>query len=57
MKPTADVMCGSHLKSSDDLVGFPTFPSGTKSLLMKHLSKKLWEKYADKKDKFDFSFK
>ena len=37
-----DVLCGSHLKSPEDLTGFPTFPAGTKSLLMKHLSKDLW---------------
>lgn len=52
-----DVMCGSHLKSPNDLTGFPVFPSGTKSLLMKHLSKELWAKYADDKDKYDFTFK
>jgi hypothetical protein len=50
-------MCGSHLKTPEDLTGFPTFPNGTKSLLMKHLSRPLWEKYADLKDKFGFSFK
>lgn len=50
-------MCGSHLKTPEDLNGFPIFPKGTKSLLMKHLSKDLWNKYSDVKDKFGFSFK
>lgn len=45
--PQPDVMCGSHLKTSEDLTGFPTFPNGTKSLLKKHLSKELWAKYSD----------
>lgn len=36
------VKVGSHLKSSDDLDGFPEFPAGTKSLLSKHLSKDVW---------------
>ena len=48
-KPKAqpDVMCGSHLKTPEDLTGFPTFPNGTKSLLLKHLSRDIWAKYAD----------
>jgi hypothetical protein len=28
-----DVKVGSHLKSFEDLTGFPVFPEGTKSLL------------------------
>ena len=31
--PGADVMAGPHLRSVDDLTGFPTFPEGTTSLL------------------------
>jgi len=50
-------MCGSHLKTPQDLNGFPVFPAGTKSLLMKHLSRQHWEKYAEAKDKYGFSFK
>ena len=45
------------MKTYEDLTGFPTFPAGTKSLLSKHLSKDIWVKYADVKDKFGFSFK
>jgi hypothetical protein len=50
-------MCGSHLKKPEDLAGFPTFPPGTKSSLMKNLSRELWAKYGDLKDKYGFSFK
>jgi hypothetical protein len=50
-------MCGSHLKSPEDLTGFPTFPAGTKSSLMRNLTKDNWQKYADVKDKYGFSFK
>lgn len=53
----ADVMCGSHLKTHEDLTGFPTFPSGTKSSLFRNLSRDIWNKYADAVDKYGFSFK
>jgi hypothetical protein len=36
---------GSHLKSAEELIGMPIFPAGTKSLLAKHLTKDIWEKY------------
>ena len=49
--------CGSHLKTPEDLVHFPHFPPGTKSLLSKHLTPEIWEKYKDKKDKFGQTFK
>lgn len=49
--------CGSHLKTYEDLVGFPKFPPGTKSLLSKCLTPEIWEKYKDKKDKFGLTFK
>ena len=52
-----DVDCGSHLKKPEDLTGYPVFPSGTKSLLCKHLSKDVWNKYKDAKDKFGYTFK
>ena len=45
------------MKKPEDLVGFPKFPAGTKSLLMKHLTPEIWKKYADAKDKHGFSFK
>lgn len=50
-------MCGSHLKTPEDLTGFPTFPQGTKSLLMKHLSRDLWSRLSGQKDNYGFSFK
>lgn len=31
--PGGDVTAGPHLRSVDDLTGFPTFPEGTTSLL------------------------
>lgn len=49
--------CGSHLKKPEDLVGFPQFPPGTKSLVSKHLTPEIWDKYKDKKDKFGLPFK
>jgi hypothetical protein len=50
-------MCGKDLKTADDVVNFPVFPEGTKSLLMKHISPKIWDQLKDKKDKFGFSFR
>ncbi len=52
-----DVLCGSHLKTAEDLTGFPTFPAGTKSSLMRNLTRDIWAKYSNVKDKFGFSFK
>lgn len=43
--------------SPDDLTGFPIFPPGTKSLLSKYLTKEIWLKLCDKRDKYGFSFK
>lgn len=39
------------------MTGFPVFPAGTKSLLSKHLSRDLWNKFADEKDQYGVSFK
>lgn len=52
----ADVKCGSHLKSSDELTGMPIFPAGTKSLLSKHLTRDVFNKYMGKKDPHNFPF-
>lgn len=49
--------CGTHLKSSTDLTGFPVFPPGTKSLLSKHLTRDVWNKYKDAADEFNYTFK
>ena len=48
---------GNHLKSPEDLVSWPQFPEGTQSLLSKHLTKDIWDKYHDKKDSAGVSFK
>lgn len=50
-------MMGSHLNTPDDITGYPYFPSGTTSLLSKCLTRDVWEKLKDKKDKYGFSFK
>jgi ATP:guanido phosphotransferase, N-terminal domain len=50
-------MVGSHLKSSEDVVNFPYFPSGTKSLLCQNLTRDIWEQCKDRKDKYGFTFK
>jgi len=49
--------CGPWLKSEADLVDFPLFPEGTKSLLSKHLTKEIWDEYKDQVDDFGVSFK
>ena len=48
---------GSHLETPEAMTGFPYFPSGTKSLLSKTLTKDVWEKCKDRKDKHGFTFK
>jgi len=50
-------MMGAHLKDPEDIKGYPYFPSGTKSALCRNLTKDVWDKLHDKKDKFGFSFK
>ena len=34
---------GSHLKSATELTSFPTFPTGCKSLLSKHMDQGIWD--------------
>merc|ERR1711990_847167 len=48
---------GSHLKNPEDIKGMPYFPTGTSSLLHKCLTKDIWEKCKDRKDKYGFTFK
>ena len=50
-------MVGSHLNSPDDIRGLPYFPTGTKSLLSKCLTKDIWEQCKDRRDKFGFTFR
>jgi hypothetical protein len=40
-----ETQCGPQLKKPEDIIGYPKFPAGTKSLLMKHLTPELWAKY------------
>ena len=53
----ADVKCGSHLKSIDELTGYPLFPEGTKSLVSRFNTREVWKKYHDKKDAYGVSYK
>ena len=59
--PTAEeqgrTIVGSHLNSPDDLVSWPQFPADCKSLLSKHLTKDIWDKFHDKSDAAGVSFK
>ena len=50
------MMMGSDLKCADEIKSFPYFPSGTKSLLSKVLTREVWDACKDKKDKFGFTF-
>jgi arginine kinase len=53
--PTTDM--GSHLTKPEDIVEFPKFPEGTKSLLRKNLTPAIWNQLKDKADKHGFTFK
>jgi len=48
---------GSNHRTPEDISGFPYFPSGTKSLLNKCLTRDEWEKCKDRKDKYGFTFR
>lgn len=48
--PEVDLKVGSHLKTAEDLIGFPIFPEGTKSLLHKYLTKDIWKNLKNVKD-------
>jgi len=50
-------MMGEHLQYPDDIKSMPFFPAGTNSLLHKCLTKEVWEKCKDRKDKYGFTFK
>jgi len=51
------INCGPSLDTFKDLTAFPKFPDETKSLLKRHLTYDIWEKYSQKKDKHNFTFK
>ena len=50
-------MMGEHLKTPEDITGFPYFPSGTKSLLAQNLTRDIWEQLKDKKDAHGFTLR
>jgi len=50
-------MMGAHLRDPDDIKGLPYFPTGTKSLLHKCLTKDIWEQCKDRRDKYGFTFR
>merc|ERR1712160_167953 len=50
-------MMGEHLKSPSDITSMPYFPTVTSSLLSKCLTKDIWEKCKDRKDKYGYTFK
>jgi len=50
-------LVGRELKAPEDLLGYPTFPEGTKSLLKKHLTREIWNELKGKLDKVGFTFK
>lgn len=51
-----DITAGAHLKTPEDITGYPLFPSGCTSLLSKYLTKDVYEKYKGKKDSCGVSF-
>ena len=56
--PAVDgTMVGPHLKSPEDIVNMPYFPTGTKSLLSKCLTPEIWEQCKDRRDKHGFTFR
>merc|ERR1712060_602876 len=55
---TQRTMCGSHLKTPEDLVHLPQFPEGSQqSSVARFLDKKIWDKYSNKSDAAGVSFK
>ena len=55
--PKQRPVCGNELGAPEDLNGWPKFPDGCTSLVSKHLTEKVWKKYADQSDSYGVSFK
>lgn len=55
--PSLETMVGPHLNTPEDIQGFPIFPEGTTSLLQKYLTKEVWLKCCDKRDKHGYTFR
>merc|ERR1712054_285531 len=50
-------MVGPHVKTPEDIVDMPYFPTGCKSLLSKCLTPEIWEQCKDRRDKHGFTFR
>ena len=50
------MMMGEHLVFPSQITKFPYFPSATKSLLSKVLTRDVWDQCKDRKDMFGFTF-
>lgn len=50
------MMMGSHLADPAQITKFPFFPSGTKSLLSKVLTRDVWDACKDRTDKYGYTF-
>ena len=55
-KPGADIKAGSHLKETSDITGFVTFPDDCNSSVKKFMTREVFEKYYQCKDKEGVSF-
>ena len=44
-----------NVQKAEDIKDFPTYPAGTDSALSRNLTRDVWNKLKDKKDKFGFS--
>jgi hypothetical protein len=51
------VKAGPHLKSVDDITGMVEFPADCKSSVARFMTKEVFEKYKDMKDKVGGTFK
>ena len=49
-------MMGDHLADPSEITKYPFFPSGTKSLLSKVLTRDVWDACKDRKDKYGYTF-
>lgn len=52
-----DVKVGSHLKSINDLTGYPIFEAGNKSCVARFNTREIWKQFHDKKDAYGVPYK
>jgi creatine kinase/arginine kinase len=55
-KPVVPVKAGTHLVKPEDITGMVEFPAGTKSSLCRFMTKDIYDKYRNTKDKAGVSF-